>query len=326
MMLQLAKRSIKRIRPGIVQDSKRIVRELARHRVSRDAVNLICDRLDYDQQAAFGRRYAWIFQGSDLVFAPSVWNATFAGKQIRLPLGKREAWLEWMLAVSFLGHDVDVKRCYETLLRSPTPPRVFFDIGANYGLHSLLVARHGVRTIAFEPNPACHDFYRQACALNGISCELESLALDDRSGVADFWFPETLTWLGTLDPTVAQQVQQEHPVRQVRVQTTTLDAYVDAHGAKPDLVKIDTEGNELRVVRGGLRTLESCRPLVIVESWADPTSREELFGMLQQVGYRIIELPLPSGAALERGQFAESRLNNFLAGPQERFHDGVLQI
>jgi FkbM family methyltransferase len=196
---------------------------------------------------------------------------------------------------------------------------VFFDIGANYGLHSLLLAAHGVHTVSFEPNPTCHGFLKDACALNGIACEIEPLALDDSSGERDIWFPETMTWCGGLDRASVDEVHGEHPVHHLRVQALTLDEYVQRRGLQPDLIKIDAEGSELRILRGGLQTLRSARPLVIFESWeADRTGREELLRLFAQLGYRICDLPFPTGRALEAGQFLPSQRTNFLAAPNER--------
>ena len=36
------------------------------------------------------------------------------------------------------------------------------------------------------------------------------------------------------------------------------------------MIKIDIEGHELDVLRGGARLLESARPVVILENWFDP--------------------------------------------------------
>lgn len=325
-LLDGAKGSIKRLRPGIVEDTKQVVRALAQHRPSRAALNRLYDRLDYEHKAAFAVRFSWIFHGSGVTLAPSTWSARFAGKSIRLALGQREAWLEWMLALSLLGHDVAVKRTYEALLRGASPPKVFLDVGANFGLHALLLACHGVRTFAFEPNVTCHAFLREACALNGVTCEIEGLALDEREGERDFWFPETATWLGTLDPMVAERLNAEHALRQARVPTSTLDAYVRTHGLRPDLVKIDAEGSELRIVNGALETLHACRPLVIFECWPERAGREELSRLFREARYRVVDLPLPSSNALDMAQFVDSPRNDFLAAPEERLQSGALRV
>jgi hypothetical protein len=46
---------------------------------------------------------------------------------------------------------------------------------------------------------------------------------------------------------------------------TTLDELVDRHGLAPDVVKIDVEGHEAKVLVGAERTIERFRPRLIVE-------------------------------------------------------------
>lgn len=48
------------------------------------------------------------------------------------------------------------------------------------------------------------------------------------------------------------------------VPATTVDALAVQHG-DPDLLKVDTEGHELRVMQGAVRTLARARPGLLVE-------------------------------------------------------------
>ena len=50
----------------------------------------------------------------------SSWRVEFCGKRIVLPLTRDRAWLDWDLAVSVLGHDLEVKQTcvlYQFILR-----------------------------------------------------------------------------------------------------------------------------------------------------------------------------------------------------------------
>lgn len=81
---------------------------------------------------------------------------------------------------------------------------------------------------------------------------------------------------------VVELVAQEHAIRSGQLTTagvhgdwgevlerrlvaaTTVDALAKQHG-DPDLIKIDVEGHELRVIQGATRTLERARPGLFVE-------------------------------------------------------------
>jgi hypothetical protein len=41
---------------------------------------------------------------------------------------------------------------------------------------------------------------------------------------------------------------------------------LDSLNLRPDIIKIDVEGSESRVIQGGLATIEACRPIIMAES------------------------------------------------------------
>ncbi|MDW8345288.1 MAG: FkbM family methyltransferase, partial [Verrucomicrobiae bacterium] len=62
-----------------------------------------------------------------------------------------------------------------------------------------------------------------------------------------------------------------------------------------DFVKLDVEGNEERVIRGGYRTLQSCRPMILIE--IHPvllqrmgSSAEAIMTALRDLGYRLYSI------------------------------------
>jgi hypothetical protein len=78
-----------------------------------------------------------------------------------------------------------------------------------------------------------------------------------------------------------------------RVRVSRLDAVLDEEGVRSvDLVKVDTQGYDLRVLRGSAETLARCRPAVLVEAIFAPLYRgqasfDELLGFLTEAGYRL---------------------------------------
>jgi FkbM family methyltransferase len=249
-----------------------------------------------------------------------IWKVDVAGVAVTMPLRGAEAWLDWDLAMSLIGHELEIKQTYLYLLRDQRPS-LFLDVGANYGLHSLLFLSHGVPAVSFEPNPACHDYLRTAAQLNHLSAELQPVALGAIVGSTDLVFPEGETWLGSSEPEVRERlVRSSQRVTRLRVPQTTLDEFLRRDGRRPDLIKIDTEGNEAAVLEGARDTLRTARPLVIFESWRD-TSRDQVFFRLDEAHYRIYSLPYrPTGPgpALDLVGMRQYRDTNLIAVPAER--------
>ena len=85
------------------------------------------------------------------------------------------------------------------------------------------------------------------------------------------------------------------------VAVTTLDEFVEARGLRRlDFMKIDVEGFEERVLRGGERTLRRLRPVVLLE--VQPTTLERTGSSVQ----RVVDLLSGAGYQLWRAQ--KSRL------------------
>jgi FkbM family methyltransferase len=247
------------------------------------------------------------------------WIVDFAGRPIVLPL-RRDFSLSWAAAVAFHGFDPEVHAFYEEVIMTGRRPRVFFDIGACYGLHSLRFLVHGVRAVLFEPNATCHAWFRECCQRNGVRPEIHAVACADRPGTAQLAVPDDAPWDATIMRDVKHRWSERRTVRVLTVPQMALDAFIAEHGVQPDLMKIDTEGSERLVLSGATRLLASAAPLVVFESWPDSADRPGLYALLEAAGYRIDPLTWPPrpGRPLSRIEFREASGINFVARPQAR--------
>ena len=258
---------------------------------------------------------AGMFRDRDPLLASGVWRVRFHGREILLPLTRERAWQEWDSAVSIVGNDLEVKQSYEMLLETRRI-NVFFDIGGNYGTHSLLMLAHGVRVVTFEPNAACHDYLLRVARMNGFSPDIQGVALGNIEGDATLVFPEKETWLGKLRSGSDESVAMPPTSRAERVKVTTLDAYCARTQLFPDLIKIDTEGAEASVLSGALTTIAKARPVIILECF--PEHRDEVGRVLDGLSYSVLAAPLTrsgAGYPLTRREFAEHPATNFVAIP-----------
>lgn len=317
----------RRIRPFVRDDVNRVVAAAAQHRATRRILNALFASLPWSQKERFHHNLSsvsGVFLGEDREsLQPGFWKVRFAGAQIRVPMGQAPARVEWDFALATVGHDVDLKCLYERLLVSPNRPKVFFDVGASFGTHSLLFLANAVRTVSFEPNPNCHSFFRRICAANACQPDIQPFALGAQSGSVELSYPPDETWLGTTVASVREELGRGHPMETVTVPLTTLDSFVSESGLVPDLVKVDTEGNEKAVLVGSSRTLGEYRPLVVFESWRG-SDREALVRLFEDHGYGLAEPR--SGKELSVSDFLLSSANNFLAVPREGLRDPRLVL
>ena len=244
------------------------------------------------------------------------WKLDFAGQTIVLPL-RREFPRSWQAATAFHGWDPEVHAFYEQLVGSPRPPRLVFDVGANYGSHAIRFLVHGIRVVAFEPNPACRAYFEAWCASNGVTPEIVTAAVGDRPGTAELTVPDGATYMGTTSDDVKARWGGRDDVTTIKVAMVTLDAFTAQCGLVPDLVKIDVEGAELAVLRGGRRLLAETRPLVVFEAWPQGSDRRAIFSVLSDAGYRVQPLGIIVRAwpPFSCDEFVRSPAANFLGLP-----------
>jgi FkbM family methyltransferase len=130
----------------------------------------------------------------------------------------------------------------------------FIDVGANIGLISVPVARKGaIRVISFEPDAANFALLRANAAHEGVTIDAVQAAVSDRVGEARF----TKNAYNSGDHRLSD-------AGETTVRTLRLDDCDIAEG--PLAIKIDTQGAEPLVVRGGSAMLARA-DLVVMEFW-----------------------------------------------------------
>lgn len=169
------------------------------------------------------------------------------------------------------------------------PGDVVVDIGANLGWYTLLAcSRIGPngQVHAFEPNPDTAARFAQTLTLNGLDGQvtLYKCALDENAGSV------TIAWYaGSNNPGGTSIATDIAPgMTAAVVETRSLDSL---GLERLDFIKIDVEGAELRVFRGGAATLRRCRPVILSElhpgqlQHVSGSSAEVFFAELSAIGY-----------------------------------------
>lgn len=320
-MRRVLRNAIKALRPNARTDLENALRCMVRHAATRYILNGIYDQLSLKNKHIFYRSFKELFYGHDASFKACFWEVRVPTEKIRLPLGHKDTPLEWEQALSCLGHDAEMRDFYFALLRTSSRPNVMLDVGANYGLHSLIMLKNRCRVISFEPNTSCHEYFITTCQLNNLKSDVQPYALGDELREIDMWYPQNATWLGTIVPGVRDELEKQHTLTRIKVRQSTIDDYVREANTLPDIIKIDTEGNELQVLRGAKHLLRDHSPIVLFESWTY-SQREQLFDELSFSKYGLWTLDYMQCLAndpLKRAEFLNEKKMNFLAIPAVKF-------
>jgi Methyltransferase FkbM domain len=132
-------------------------------------------------------------------------------------------------------------------------------------------------------------------------------AISDQIGKAVFYLPTDHT-MGSLEESVFPHLQRTA----IEVDVTTIDALVP-RGTRIDVVKIDVEGSEDKVLNGMRRLISECRPTIFFEC-IPQGPYPAVHAILNKFGYRFYHLE--PGRAVPVTNLTpprEGRLYNFMA-------------
>lgn len=173
----------------------------------------------------------------------------------------------------------------------------FLDIGSNIGLVSfyLLSKVKNLKIYAFEPGPHQYKLFSISLFANKLdnSIELFNVALADKTGTMDFKIhveEKDSSGDGFID------TQRAGPTKSITVKTLTLDDWwKSSNKPKIDVVKIDTEGAELMVLKGGKEFFSMSRPIIFLEIALSnlknyPYNHSDVLGWLEDNNYELFTI------------------------------------
>ena len=148
---------------------------------------------------------------------------------------------------------------------------VIYDIGGYNGIYGLVAAKVNpkARVVIFEPDATSVRHIRANIKLNNCAnCELREVAVSDSNGTARF------TQNGGSGERFAEWGQE--------VCVETLDSLPPAN-----LLKIDVEGAEAKVIAGGLASFAKTKPAILIEihPWLDKKEEDDMWKSLKRLGY-----------------------------------------
>lgn len=227
---------------------------------------------------------------------PSTLTSTFS--RVELPWGKSievSRQEDIGQAIIKLGlYDLTVSEMIHRLCLDPnSSSKVVMDVGANIGYMSSVMT-HSLsssdKVFSFEPHPAIFErLCRNINYMSGPQVFAHELALSDEIGEMRFMLPQG--WLqneglGFLDSSLTQdKIKGAKFLKNVK--TTTLDSFASEKGLDQIfLMKVDTEGNELAVLKGAsaLLAAKKIKTIIYEDHRLYPT---EVSSFLESFGYHV---------------------------------------
>jgi len=166
-----------------------------------------------------------------------------------------------------------------------------FDVGANIGIISVTAAGQSKQVVSIEPDKTNFARLIENLRLNNISnVTTLNIGLGSRKEV------KKLYKVVESNPGMNRIMDEELDVPYNEIQIETLDSVAQSLGiSKIDIIKIDTEGYEMNILKGSNYCIDKFKPAMMLEVdnsllQAQSSSSLELLGFIKEKGYDIYDI------------------------------------
>lgn len=189
-------------------------------------------------------------------------------------------------------HDSEI-RLAKYLIANLNEGDTFLDIGAHFGYFTLmastLVGTSG-KVFSIEPSKGSHSLLMENISANNNISLHHNAVSDVNEEVQFFEFPIMYSEYNALD---IEKFKQESWIKKYNPETTivkaiTIDGFLQEQQRQPAIIKIDVEGAEVKVIRGGENTWKTQSPLLVMEylDEGDESSYTTATALMYNYGYK----------------------------------------
>ena len=165
---------------------------------------------------------------------------------------------------------------------------VFYDVGSNNGWYSLYASTlPNVEIHAFEPVTHTYQNLLLNLQLNRVTnVHPHNFGLSDQAGFRKFYIDPKVSGKSSLAKLPGHTDNNSESFR-----LEILDHIIEVTGNVPDFVKIDVEGAEFLVIKGGIRLIKENQPIIFIEllrKWGKEFGYhpQQVLNILFELGYR----------------------------------------
>lgn len=170
-------------------------------------------------------------------------------------------------AMMFFGFLKDLAEIKTTkfFIKNLKDSDIFYDVGANYGFYTYLALEFCKEVHCFEPIPECCENLRF-----NLSKEdrvfINEVAVSSENGFVEIVQPGKSPGLSSINKEIIKSFTRANlrKLKKYKVKSIKLDDYIFIH-KPPSIIKIDVEGAEEYVLRGGKEFFVNNSPIIVME-------------------------------------------------------------
>ena len=165
-----------------------------------------------------------------------------------------------------------------------------FDIGANKGhyIYKLNKLTQSEKIFAFEPIPKNYTFLKNIFP----ECKIFKYALSNEAGITKMKIPmvdnKLLDTRAKIDFNILEK--NESSYKTIKIECSTIDLFVKHNNIrKIDFLKIDVEGHEFNILKGGIKAIKKFRPIILIEieQRHHVYNISQIFNFIKELKYEI---------------------------------------
>jgi FkbM family methyltransferase len=262
-----------------------------------------------------GRRFALRCTLSFLKLMNVRGFAPYLGSKVSMPLD--EVYLPWSVGGMLSRADTFEPDTTDTFAKFVQERFVVLDIGANIGATTVQLSRQvgsDGTVYAFEPHPTTFKHLVHTIELsNLLNVKPIPTGLGDNTASVTLQFNPTSTGWGSV------YGNGETYTTSTQVSIVKLDDFViDNNVQRVDFIKIDVEGYELEVMRGGRNTIDKYKPIIQFEynkqaSQNGKWTFSQAYDLLSECGYK--SYVLTDGTPIDRSFDIDKDFVDVIARP-----------
>lgn len=175
---------------------------------------------------------------------------------------------------------------------------IFYDVGANLGYYTVIVAKRVNKVVSFEPFSKSFELLKKNVELNNLhNVKLFKFGLGERTEDKILYVPAKKNWASFYNDLWPKSVKDKELAR-----LFSLDNFVESFKEvpPPTWIKMDIEGYEYFLIKGAIKTIKRYRPRFLMEVYPKILGRDrlkELIKILLDLGYNIDDYVLDTQKA-----------------------------